>query len=126
MVTVPDREQVARTWTELISGAITRSAAHAWAVRWVEDEPERVTDPMTGSALLHLHGFDQACTADGLVGPGASTDWLHSEADIAAAFTHWQTATAEFDRNPAGYRAKARERALELLREERAGGGQSS
>ncbi|UOZ02790.1 hypothetical protein [Amycolatopsis sp. WQ 127309] len=62
-MTVPDREQVTRTWTELISGAVTRAAAHAWAVRWVEDEPERVTDPMTGSALLHLHGFDQACTA---------------------------------------------------------------
>jgi hypothetical protein len=120
-VTVPDREQAARTWTELISGVITRADTHAWAVRWVEDETERVTDPMTRDALLHLHGFDLVCFGDGKVGHGGGTDWLHSEEDIAAAFARWQTATAEYDRDPAGYRAKARKRALGQLRKERPG-----
>jgi hypothetical protein len=119
-VTVPDREQVARTWTELISGAITRADAHSWAVPWVEDAPERVPDPMTRNALLHLHGFDQAYTGDGEVGHGVSIDWLHSEEDIASAFTRWQTATAEYDQDPAGYAARARRRALEQLRREQA------
>jgi hypothetical protein len=117
-VTVPDRAQAARTWTELISGVITRAYAHAWAVPWVEAELERVTDPMTGNALLHLHGFDLAYTADGLVGHGVSLDWLHSEEDIAAAFARWQAATAEYDRDPAGYAARTRQRALDRRRAE--------
>lgn len=115
---VPDREQVARTWTALISGAITRTDAHSWAVPWVEDAPELVADPMTRNALLHLHGFDQAYTPDGEVGHGVSTDWLHSEEDIAAAFTRWQTATAEYDQDPVGYAARVRRRALEQVRKE--------
>lgn len=111
MVTVPDREQVTRTWTKLISGAVTRAAAHAWTVRWAEDEPELVTDPMTGSALLHLHGFDLAHAGDGLVEHGVSAEWPHSEEDIAAAFTRWRAATADYHRDP-----RARERALEQRR----------
>jgi hypothetical protein len=118
-VTVPDREQVARTWTDVISGVISRVDAHAWAAPWVEDEMERVTDPMVRNALLHLHGFDQAYAEDGLVGHGASTDWLHSDEDIAAAFARWQTATTEYDEDPAGYAARARQRAFEQLRKER-------
>ncbi|WP_284750655.1 hypothetical protein [Amycolatopsis sp. RTGN1] len=118
-MTVPDREQVTRTWTELISGVITRADAHAWAVPWVEDETARVPDPRTRDALLHLHGFDQAYTGDGMVGHGVSTDWLHSEEDIATAFARWQTATTEYDKDPAGYASRARQRALEQLRQER-------
>ncbi|MGW4524055.1 hypothetical protein [Amycolatopsis sp. NPDC004378] len=117
---VPDREQVTRTWTDLISGSTTRADAHSWAAPWVEDTPELVTDPMTRNALLHLHGFDQAYTDDGEVGHGVSTDWLHSEEDIVAAFTRWQAATAEYDEDPAGYAARARQRALAQLRREQA------
>lgn len=115
-MTVPDRDQVARTWTELISGVLTRADAHAWAVPWVEGEPGRVADPMTGNGLLHLHGFDQAYTGDGKVGHDVSSDWLYSEEDIAAAFVRWQQAVAEYDQDPAGYSARARQRALEQLR----------
>ncbi|MFJ1764846.1 hypothetical protein ACIOD2_31285 [Amycolatopsis sp. NPDC088138] len=111
-MTVPDRAQVARTWTELIAGRITRADAHAWAVPWVEDEPERVADPMCRTALLHLHGFDQAWTGDDLVGHGVSLDWLHSDEDIASAFTRWRTAAAEYDRDPAGHVAGIRRRTL--------------
>ena len=119
-MTVPGREQVVRTWTELISGAITRADAHSWAAPWVEDAPERVPDPMTRNALLYLHGFDQAYTDDGKVGHGVSNDWLHSEEDIASALNRWQAATAEYDQDPAGYAARARRRALEQLRKEQA------
>jgi len=79
---------------------------------------ERVTDPMTRDALLHLHGFDLTYTGDGKVGRSVSTDWLHSEEDITTGFSRWQKATAEYDHDPVGYRARARQCALELLRKE--------
>ncbi|MGW6915859.1 hypothetical protein ACWGB8_18890 [Kitasatospora sp. NPDC054939] len=125
----PGRAEVAAQWRALVAGEVTREAAHAWAVPWVEGEGAFADfeDPLVVTALQYLHGFDlrrdpgrpnllrHDLLRHGAAGEG---EWCRSPDDIADGFVRWQAKCAAYDADPQGWSRAVREQAQALARAE--------
>ncbi|MFF1649899.1 hypothetical protein [Streptomyces sp. NPDC058240] len=123
----PSREEVSARWKALISGDLSREAAHAWASPWVEgpSDPD-CPDPLVLTALQYLHGFDLSVDPQhpGLMRHGQGIAWYRSIKEFSDEFSRWQANCALYDSDPQLWQQSRLRRARSFAEAERADGRQ--
>jgi hypothetical protein len=117
----PTRSEIDEWWQGIIEGRVTREAAHAWAEPLMFAEYSTQPDLMVMSALQSLHGFDMTFDPPdrNVIRHGPPGEYYRTIDEIAADYKRWRSKCEEVDRDPDGWRQRARERAEQVIAAER-------
>jgi hypothetical protein len=107
-------------WAAIIDGRLSREAVHDWAEPFMLGD--RIDDLMVGTALQYLHGFDLTTesSADRYLAHGPPGRYIRSVSDITEERQRWRACCAKYDADPAEFVRLERERAQQIVADERA------